>query len=185
MSEDAMLTEADRPPSFIRWVGELVLMMAVAFVLALGIRTYVVMPYSIPSGSMIPTIEIGERVLANKFIYRFQDPQPGDIVVLDDPFGGSIPLIKRVIAVGGQQVDIEGDAVYVDGVVLDEPYTHGAPTKMADVALPLVLAEDEIWVMGDNRTDSTDSRVFGPQPTANLRGKAFIRVWPLTRIGAL
>jgi signal peptidase I len=189
MSDDIDMTDVEQepqqPPSFIRWVAELVFMLALAFALALGIRTYVVMPYTIPTGSMIPTIEIGERVLANRFIYRFQDPEPGDVVVLDDPMGGSIPLIKRVIAVGRQEVDINDDQVYIDGVPLDEAYTYGAPTEMGDVALPLVVPEGQLWLMGDNRTNSTDSRWFGPQPVDNVRGEAFLRIWPLTRIARL
>ncbi|MDZ4654579.1 MAG: signal peptidase I [Coriobacteriia bacterium] len=185
MSDDIYTSDSERSPSFGRWAGELLLMVGLAFVFAMGIRTYVVMPYTIPTGSMIPTIEIGDRVLANKFIYRFQDPTSGDIVVFDDPTGTADNLIKRVIAVGGQEVDVHDGRVYVDSVPVEEPYTHGAITEIGDVLLPLVIPEDHIWVMGDNRTNSTDSRFFGPQPMANVYGKAFLRVWPLSRIAPL
>lgn len=185
MNEDTNSPEVKPPPSFARWVAELLLMVAIAFVVAHGIRTYVVMPYTIPSGSMIPTIEINERVLANKFIYRFKDPEPGDIVVLDDPTGGTIPLIKRVIAVEGQEVDINDGRVFIDGIALEEPYISGAVTEMGEVALPLVMPADTVWVMGDNRTDSTDARWFGPQPVASVHGQAFLRIWPLSRIEKL
>ena len=185
MTDETEIEDGHKPPSFTRWVLELVVMVAIAFVLATGIRTYVVMPYTIPTGSMIPTINIGERVLANKFIYRFQEPMPGDIVILDDPMGGSIPLIKRVIAVEGQEIDINDGRVYIDGAAIEEPYTHGAITEMGDVALPMVVPEGEIWVMGDNRTNSTDSRFLGAQPVSSVQGKAFLRAWPLSRIEAL
>ncbi|GAB4286291.1 MAG: signal peptidase I [Coriobacteriia bacterium] len=167
--------------SFGRWLGELVLLVAIAFVLAMGIRTFVVQPYIIPTGSMIPTIEIGERVLALKFTYRFEDPRPGDIVVLDDPTGTVPNIIKRVIAVEGQTVDINDGTVYVDGVALDEPYTYGAVTQPGDVPLPIEVPEDHVWVMGDNRENSYDSRWFGPQPLTSLKGKAVYRMWPPSR----
>lgn len=167
--------------SFGRWLGELLLLVAIAFVLAMGIRTFVVQPYIIPTGSMIPTIEIGERVLALKFIYRLEDPQPGDIVVLDDPTGTVPNIIKRVIAVEGQTVDVNDGSVYVDGVALEEPYTYGAVTQPGDVPLPLEVPEGHVWVMGDNRENSYDSRWFGPQPLSALKGKAVYRMWPPSR----
>jgi len=177
--------KTERPPSFLRWLGELVLMVVLAFVLASGIRTFVVQPYVIPTGSMIPTIEIGERVLANKFIYRFSDPKPGDVVVFDDPTGTVPTLIKRVIAVGGQTFDIRDDGVYVDDVRVDEPYTYGKPTEPGDVVLPITIPEGEVWLMGDNRTNSHDARWFGPQPVSIIRGRAFLRYWPIGRIAGL
>jgi signal peptidase I len=156
-----------------------------AFALASGIRTFVVQPYVIPTGSMIPTIEIGERVLANKFVYRFSTPQPGDVVVFDDPTGTVPTLIKRVVAVGGQTIDILDGAVYVDGKKLDEPYTYGKQTEAGDVLLPLKIPEGEVWLMGDNRTNSHDARWFGAQPASIIKGKAFLRYWPLNRIAGL
>jgi len=182
---EAVAEPAERTPSFIRWLAELVLMVVLAFALASGIRTYVIQPYVIPTGSMIPTIEIGERVLANKFIYRFSDPQPGDVVVFDDPTETVPTLIKRVIAVGGQTVDIREQSVFVDGVKLEESYTFGKPTEPGDVMLPITIPEGEVWLMGDNRTNSHDARWFGPQPVTILRGRAFLRYWPLNRISGL
>ncbi len=175
---------AETPPSFLRWLGELVLMVVLAFALATGIRTFVVQPYVIPTGSMIPTIGIGERVLANKFIYRFDSPKQGDIVVFDDPTKTVPTLIKRVIAVGGQTVDIKDGAVWVDGTKLDEPYVYGKPSEPGDVILPLTLPEGQVWLMGDNRTNSHDSRWFGPQPVSIIHGKAFVRYWPLNRFAS-
>lgn len=177
--------EAQERPSFIRWVAELVVMVALAFLLATGIRTFIVQPYVIPSGSMIPTIELWDRVVALKFSYRFAEPVTGDIVVLDDPTGQVDTLIKRVIATGGQTVDLVDGAVVVDGVTLVEPYTHGKPSNPQVVSMPYVVPEDAVWVMGDNRTDSQDSRYFGPVPVSQVRGKAVFRFWPVDRIGPL
>ena len=172
-------------PSFLRWVAELVLMVGLAFLLATAIRTFVVQPYVIPTGSMIPTIELWDRVVANKFIYRFSDPEPGDIIVLDDPTASVPTLIKRVIAVGGQTVDLVDGKVVVDGVTLDEPYTYGKPSLPQSMSMPYVIPEDSVWVMGDNRTDSQDSRYFGAVPLDDVRGKAIFRFWPIDRIGGL
>lgn len=175
----------DEPVSFARWLAELVLMVGLAFLLASGIRTFVIQPYVIPTGSMIPTIELQDRVVANKFIYRFKDPKRGDIVVLDDPTGTVPTLIKRVIATGGQTVDLKDGLVYVDGVALDEPYTHGQPSEPMVVQMPYAVPDGYVWLMGDNRTNSADSRVFGAVPLSKIRGEAIFRFWPLDRIGTL
>ena len=177
--------ESEPPVSFVRWVGELVLMIALAFALAAAIRAWVVQPYVIPSGSMIPTIELQDRVIANKFIYRFTEPERGDIVVLDDPTGSVDTLIKRVIAVGGETVDFQDGKVVVDGVLIDEPYTHGLPTEPMVQEIPYTVPEGSVWLMGDYRTNSADSRVFGAVPLTEVRGRAIFRFWPLDRIGVM
>ena len=98
-------------------------------------------------------------------------------------------LIKRVIAVGGQTVDLRDGAVYVDGEKLDEPYTEGKQSKPLSnsngITYPYKVPEGEIWVMGDNRTNSLDSRVFGSVPVENVTGHAFWRYWPLSSFGSL
>lgn len=175
----------DESPSFLRWLLELVVMVALAFALATVVRTFVVQPYIIPSGSMIPTIEISERVLANKFIYRFESPKRGDIVVFDDPTKTVPTLIKRVIATEGETVDLIDGKVYVDGVALDEPYTYGKPSEPAAVPMPFTVPAGHIWVMGDNRTNSADSRVFGAVPLSSVDGRAILRIWPLKRFAKL
>ncbi len=169
-----------------RWLAETALLVLAAVVLAQLIRTFVVEPFVIPSGSMIPTIEIKDRVLADKMVYRFvREPQAGDIVVFDDPSGEFPTLIKRVIAVGGQTVDLQDGAVVVDGKKLDEPYTYGKPSEPQVVPMPVKIPEGSIWVMGDNRTGSTDARTFGPVAVSTVHGRAFWTYWPLSRFGAL
>jgi len=172
--------------SFGRWLVETVLLVGLAFALAQGIKTFVVQPFVIPTGSMISTIEIGDRVLADKLVFRFvRDPAPGDVVVFDDPSGLHPQLIKRVIATEGQVVDVRDGGVYVDGKPIDEPYTHGKVTTPGSVALPVNVPADSVWLMGDNRPESGDSRYFGPQKVEKVRGRAFWTYWPISRFGKL
>lgn len=177
--------ESSDEVSLLRWILELVVLVAVAFLLATGIKTWVVQPFVIPTGSMIPTLGIGDYVVANKFVYRFEEPAPGDIVVFLSPSSNSTDYIKRVIAVGGQEVDVRDGLVYVDGVALDEPYTHGTRSDPGPLALPLTVPEGYVWLMGDNRENSQDSRWFGPQPVSRIVGKAFFIYWPITDFGTL
>lgn len=171
-----------------RWLIETVLLVGLAFVLAFGIRTWIVEPFMIPTGSMIPTIEIGNRVLAEKITYRFvRPPRYGDIVVFPDPSGQHPHLIKRVIAVGGQTLDLKEGAVYVDGNRLVEPYVYGKPTTplVPTVKFPFKVPAGDIFVMGDNRTDSGDSRLFGPIAVKSIDGHAIWTYWPLRYFGKL
>lgn len=169
----------------LRWILETVFLLAAAFLLAQGVRAYVVQPFVIPTGSMEPTIAIEDRVLVNKFIYRLRDVQPGDVVVFDDPTGDTPALIKRVIAVAGQTVDVRDGRVYVDDVALDEPYTHDRRTEAGTIPLPTTVPEGQVWVMGDNRPNSKDSRFLGAQPVTAVQGQAFGVYWPIERIGGL
>ena len=173
-----------RQRSLVGQVIEVIVMIAIAFGVAQLVRAYVVQPFYVPTGSMLPTIQLGDTLLANMYDFRLGTPHRGDVVVLDDP-GHKLPnLIKRVIAVGGQTVDVRDDGVWVDGVRLDEPYTHGQPSRPGTVALPVTLPADTIWVMGDNRTNSEDSRWFGPVPRSTVHAKAMFVYWPLTRFGS-
>ncbi|HEY5540159.1 MAG TPA: signal peptidase I [Coriobacteriia bacterium] len=174
--------------SFGRWLLETVLLVALAFALAFGIRTLLVEPFIVPTGSMIPTIQIGNRILAEKVTYRFvRPPRYGDIVVFPDPKGEHPHLIKRVIATGGQTVDLKDGHVLVDGKELVEPYTHGLPSEpLTDqFKFPYTVPDGDMWVMGDNRTNSGDSRVFGPIPLKEVQGRAIWTYWPLSAFGAL
>jgi signal peptidase I len=187
-NETVATTEAEKEKSgsqFGRWLLETAVMIALAFLLAQGIKTFVVQPFVIPTGSMEPTIMTGDRVLAEKITVRFRDPLQGEIVVFDDPTGRHPQLIKRVIAVGGQTVDIQDGTVVVDGVPLEEPYVHGKFTDPGTVPLPVTLASDEVWLMGDNRPNSGDSRFMGPIPESMVQGRAFAIYWPTGRIGSL
>jgi signal peptidase I len=180
--------ENEKETSLVRWILETVLLVALAFALAFGIRTFLVEPFIVPTGSMIPTIQIDNRVLAEKITYRFaRPPRYGDIVVFPDPKGEHPHLIKRVIAVAGQSVDLRRGKVYVDGAQLVEPYTHGLPSLplTTEFKFPYTVPPGDLWVMGDNRTNSGDSRVFGPIPASEVQGHAIWTYWPLGAFGKL
>lgn len=181
--------EGDRAVSHVaRQLIELALTLGAAVVIAWAVRTWVVQPFVVPSGSMLPTIQLNDHVLANKFIYRFEEPKPGDVIVFDDPTGEVPILIKRVIAVGGQTLDLKDGKVVVDGKTLVEPYTHGLPSEPlmgSAIRFPVKIPIGSVWVMGDNRTNSGDSRYFGPVAVSAVVGHAFWTYWPPSAFGKL
>lgn len=167
-----------------------------AIVFALVIKAFIVQAFYIPSGSMEPTLDIQDRVLVNKLSYKLHDVNRGDIVVferVEDAADEQIKdLIKRVIALPGEKLVVQDGNVYVDDHRLTEPYlpagtvtsTVSAPFKCT-VSEPCVVPEGSVWVMGDNRGNSRDSRWFGPVPKSKIVGRAALRVWPLGRFGSL
>lgn len=179
------VTPVAEQTSTVRWLIETALLILLAFALAQGIKMFLVQPFVIPTGSMEPAIAIGNRVLAEKVSYRFNSPAYGEIVVFDDPNGQHPQLIKRVIATGGQMVDIQDNAVWVDGKRLDEPYIYGKPSELGSVPMPVVIPDGYVWLMGDNRTNSGDSRFFGPVPEEQIKGRAVWTYWPPSEFGAL
>ena len=166
----------------------LAIILAAVFGLSFLLRTFVYQAYAIPSGSMETTIEVGDYVFAEKVSYYFSEPEVGDIVTFADPADATRTLIKRVVAVGGQTVRLVDGKVYVDGEPLDEPYANGKPSypfTTSSVRFPYTVPEGYIWVMGDNRTNSQDSRYFGAIPLESVTGKAVWTIWPIDRFGAL
>jgi len=161
-----------------KWLLETALLVGGAFLLAMVVRVSIAEAMWIPTGSMETTIMTNDRVFTEKVSYYFSDPTPGDIVVFDDPRGGDIPLIKRVIATEGQTVDIRDGRVEIDGNPLPETYLHGLQTIIGSVTLPLTVPQGEIWVMGDNRPNSFDSRFFGTLPVSTVHGRAMAIYWP-------
>jgi signal peptidase I len=172
------------------------------------IKTFLVQAFYIPSGSMMDTLLEGDRVMVNKLAYRFGDPSRGDVIVFDSPlepseresiFGAAVrhvaeslglsspdsALIKRVIAIEGEVIEIRDNQVLVDGVAVDEPYIPER-SRMRNFG-PVTVPDGHVFVMGDNRRPgmSTDSRSFGAIPESDIVGKAFIRVWPPSRWGGL
>jgi signal peptidase I len=172
-----------------KWRGglaELVFTIIIAFVLVFGVvRPFIVAAYKIPSASMVPTLEIGDRILANKSIYYFTEPQRGDIVVFKSvDENDDETLIKRVVGVAGDKIRLRQGTLYVNGIPQEEPYLNqNRPTK--DSYGPERVPEGNIFVMGDNRDNSADSRVFGFLPLENVEGEAFVRFWPIPQIGRL
>ncbi|MCL2529153.1 MAG: signal peptidase I [Coriobacteriia bacterium] len=173
-----------------------ILELAIAFALAVGLtwllRTFVVEPFEVPTGSMETTIMIDDKLLAEKVSLNFNAVERGDIVVFADKVVPGRVLVKRVIATGGQVVDFNNGHVLVDGVPLYEPYVNGAMTYPLDqhfentiIDYPFTVPEGHIWVMGDNRENSADSRYFGSITETSIYGRAIMVFWPLENIGPL
>ena len=164
---------------------EYLVILLVSFALVFGfVRPFVMEAFWIPSGSMIPTLEIGDRVLVNKFIYRFTEPERGDIIVFQSVDSSNEDLIKRVVGLPGDKIAVRGGKLFVNGEPQKEPYTN---KKLPDRSCfaKTTVPKDHVFVMGDNRGNSADSRVFGPLPKKNIEGEAFLRFWPPDRIGLL
>ncbi len=161
--------------------------LVVAIVAAILIRSFVVQPFYIPSGSMEPTLKVGDRVLVNKLSYDFHSVHRGDVVVFSKPPNDNSPgvkdLIKRVIGLPGETIMARGGHVWIDDHQLREPWLPAGVTT-ADFG-PVVIPKGEYFMMGDNRGDSADSRIIGPVPERLFIGRAFLLVWPLSRIGWL
>lgn len=181
--ESTSETTSSRP--LYKRVAELVFMVALAFGLAMLIQAFLVKPYIVPTGSMIPTIQLGDRVLCDRVSYRFHAPRPGEIIVFRNPMAGSTPLVKRIIAVGGQTLEIKEGYVYIDGVRQEEPYIAPERRGTYSSVRPYTVPEGMLWVMGDNRIESGDSRIFGPIPVSDVLGRAFFIYWPPSRMGPL
>jgi signal peptidase I len=187
--------------------AELPGLLLTALVIAVVIKTFLIQPFWIPSESMVPTIQVNDRVMVNKLAFRWGEPERGDIVVFRDPaeleIDESIPeavirsvleavgirtrgrddLIKRVIGLPGETVTVSDNQVLIDGEPIAEPYLPDTVTMGDDG--PFEVGVDEVFVMGDNRQFSFDSRRFGTIPYGDLIGRAFITIWPLSNFGGL
>ena len=164
------------PKSVLREYAEALI---IAVLLALVIRTFVVQAFKIPSGSMLPTLQIGDHILVNKFIYSFEPIQRGDIIVFKFPQDETRDFIKRVIGLPGETLEVRGRQLLINGVPLKEPYavySDGpfAQSLQREQLGPLVIPPGKFFMMGDNRDHSMDSRVWGLLDIHKIKGKAFI-----------
>ncbi|HEX6419545.1 MAG TPA: signal peptidase I [Acidimicrobiales bacterium] len=181
---------ARRRSPLARLVAEWVLVIGCGVLIALGAQRYFVQAFWIPSPSMAPTLEVGDRVLVNKLSYKTHDVNRGDLVVFERPPQASTgadgeieDLIKRVIAVGGDTIEGRDGQVYVNGERIEEPYlVAGTPTENLERQ---EIPGGHVFVMGDNRLNSEDSRVFGPIDEDTIVGRAFVKVLPLDDLGWL
>jgi signal peptidase I len=168
--------------STLEWVG----VIAAALLIALVLRATVVQTFYIPSPSMEPTLLKDDRILVNKLSYKLHAVHRGDIVVFTTPPNvdkSYKDLVKRVVGLPGETVQGKDNKVFINGEPLAEPYLP-AGTQIQDFG-PEVVPPDSYWVMGDNRTQSVDSRVFHAIKKSTIVGRAFLRIWPLNRIGLL
>jgi signal peptidase I len=189
----------------------LAVIVALALALALAIQAWVVKPYQIPSESMEPTLDVGQRVLVNRFVYHFKDPEIGDIVVFHPPAGADNGecgaqlksaneicsqatearsdqnFIKRIVAGPGDKLSVKDGHPVVNGIEKsDEPYTNPCGAAAAcNMPKAITIPPDHYFMMGDNRGASDDSRFWGPVPREWIIGEAFATYWPPNRIGGL
>ena len=189
-------------PSPWRTVVDWVVTIAVAVAAVLAIKAWVVNPYRIPSSSMEPTLHCAEpgpgcearfsdRVLANRFIYHFKDPERGDIIVFEVPergiercrLSGSETFVKRVVGLPGETVEGRRGQVLIDGKPLDEPYLDPLAREGITSFRRERIPDGEYFMMGDNRGQSCDSREWGSVPRDNIIGEVFAVYWPPQRIG--
>jgi signal peptidase I len=164
---------------------EFLIILLVSFAVVFGfVRPFVMEAFWIPSESMVPTLLVGDRVLVNKFIYRFTDPHREDIVVFTSVENNNEDLIKRVVGLPGDKIAVRGGKLLLNGEPQKEPYTNKNLPDRSFFA-PTIVPDGHVFVMGDNRSNSYDSRRFGPVPEKHIEGEAFLRFWPPGRIGLL
>ncbi|OPY58190.1 MAG: Signal peptidase I T [Pelotomaculum sp. PtaU1.Bin035] len=156
---------------------------AIAILLAVVIRLFVLEPFYIPSGSMEPTLKEHDRIIVSKLNYYFQEPKRGDIVVFKYPLDPKRNFVKRLIAVGGETVAIKNSRLYINGQPVPENYLPQG-LRFADYG-PKEVPEGSYFMMGDNRNNSDDSRVWGFLPKNLIVGKAVVIYWPPGRAGTV
>lgn len=189
--EEPAVAQPSHAARWVRTLVEWVVVLAVALGIALLVRTFVIQTYFIPSISMEPTLQVGDHILVLKAAYRFTSPAIGDVIVFKAPpqehQSCQDPevqdLVKRIIALPGDTIRSSGNTIYVDGKVLAQPWQHTAQIGSA-IRNQLVPA-NHYFVMGDNRPESCDSRVWGTVPRSDIIGKAVLIFWPLSRFSTI
>jgi signal peptidase I len=181
-----------------RWIVELLGVVVAAVVVAVLLRTFVVATYSIPSGSMEPTLQVGDRILVDKLSYHLHGVDRGNIIVFSTPphedcAGPPVSdLVKRVVGLPGETISLSGGRVLIDGRILPEPYlpagvrtdTYPGPSSAAySLHHAYRIPAGDVYVMGDNRSRSCDSRYWGPVAESTIVGKVDMRIWPPSRLG--
>jgi signal peptidase I len=185
--EDEDDTTTDGASSVVRTAIEWIALIACALLVAFVVKTFVFQAFYIPSESMVPTLEVGDRVLVNKIADRLHDPNRFDIEVFRAPKGTETALIKdlvkRVIGLPGETIEGRDGRIYIDGRLLDEPFLP-AGTQSRTFG-PVKVPPHQYFMLGDNRQFSKDSTYFGPIERDAMIGRVFLRIWPLNRFGFL
>ena len=166
-----------------RAIVEIVQALALAVVISVVLNLFVVQVTEVRQRSMEPTLLQSDRVLVSKIDYRLGDPAPGDIVVFNPTLDTQIPYVKRVVAVGGDVVDLRDGVLYVNDVAVDGVDVRGATQPQSpQLRYPYTVPAGQFFALGDNRAHSSDSRSFGPQPYESIIGKVILRFWPPDRL---
>lgn len=180
--EETVQATEEKPGCLKTLLFDYVVPFLVALVIAYGIRVAVAQPFVIPSGSMLPTIQLNDRILANKFIYRLREPERGDVVVFEPkPEQGETPFVKRLIGLPGDTVEVKDGKLNVNG----KRFKTGFAGQVGYTYGPAKVPPGMIFVLGDNRDNSYDSHEWGFLPRQNLIGKGFFVYWPLNHMKVL
>lgn len=194
MTTPAAMTDARRPNRRRARVFEVVETLVLTAVIFFVIQTFIAQPFEVRQQSMEATLEPGQFVLVDKLTPRWDAYKRFDVVVFEPPSnwvdGNGSPLIKRVIGVGGDEVEIRDGSVYINGEILHEQYLYSVdgllqPTAAAPGQTRWLVPEGDVFVMGDHRSNSVDSRAFGPVSIETVVGRAWLRYWPLEAAGTL
>ena len=179
--QDRQVDAAGKKGGVWRTVIEVVVIVAAAFVIALLVQAFLIKPFTIHQVSMRPTLEEGDRVLINRLSYHFRDPERGDVVIFHSPMSEGEDLVKRVVAVAGDTVAVRDGKLWVNGIAQEEPYLleQDFAGVYPDDGPETLIREGEVFVMGDNRNNSGDSRFFGPIDADLIMGCAFAVYWPI------
>jgi signal peptidase I len=161
-----------------------VLLVLVPVLALVAIRVFVAEPFAIPTSSMTPTLRPADHVLVDKLAYRFGDPRTGDLVAFHRPGTGEV-LLKRVVALAGQRVGLEDGVLVVEGRAVSEPFVRDRRLIDGVYFGPVRVPSGSVFVLGDRRSDSLDSREFGAVPRADIIGRADARIWPPARMRSL
>jgi signal peptidase I len=164
-------------------VIEILVIVAAAFAIAMLVQAFIVKPFTIHQVSMEPTLLEGDRILLNRLTYHFRDPERGDVVVFHSPENKDEDLVKRIVAVAGDRLLIKDGHLYVNGGLQEEPYLF--QQDFAGELPETTVPEGRVFVLGDNRNNSGDSRLFGPIVTDSIIGTAICIYWPIRRWGGL
>jgi signal peptidase I len=175
-----------------RWAYEWVVILLIAVLVAFVLRTFVIQTFFIPSASMTPTLQVGDRIVVNKLSYHLHSVHRGDIIVFKRPpnencAGPPVPdLVKRVIGLPGEVISDRHGTVYINGKALDQSWLpKHTPTTYTAPFAPVKIAANHYFVMGDDRVDSCDSRDWGTVPASYIVGRVELRIWPISRIAIL
>jgi signal peptidase I len=178
-----MQSEKRRSKSWLKEIKEWTVSLGIALVVALLFQNYVYAQSEVQNVSMQNTLVAGQRLIEDKWSYYFHEPRHGDIVIINGP-ESELRLIKRVVGVPGDVIDIQNGEVYLNGQSIEEEYVKGQ-TFAGSISVPFTVKEGQLFVMGDNREHSLDSRSLGPISRSSIEGKAVFRIWPLPKFGSL
>jgi signal peptidase I len=168
-----------RRKGVVRIVLEIVIIVGAAFAIAMLVQAFLLKPFTVHQESMEPTLLEGDRILLSRLTYHFRDPKVGDVVVFDSPLNESEDLVKRVVGVAGDRMAVRDGDLYRNGVAVYEPYL--SDQDFAGTMDDQVVPAGHVFVMGDNRDVSGDSRAFGPISVEQIIGEALCTYWPIGR----